>query len=216
MSKKKVLILTYYWPPASGPAVNRMLSWVNHLCNEGHAVHVLTVKNPSNLAEDPQLLEDIPNSAKIHKTTTYEPFGIYKALKGKKNAETTVGLPTDSKSQLSRLALYIRLNYFIPDPRIGWKHTAINKAVDIIKKENIDVLISSSPPHSTQVIASKIKEKTNIKWWADYRDPWTKLYHYDQKSFSKKVKDKQALLEKQCLDKADKVITIGHLSLIHI
>ena len=210
MKKKKILLLSYYWPPASGPAVNRMISWVNHLCSEGHTVHILTVQNPNNLAEDPQLVDEVPETAIIHRTKTYEPFGVYKWLKGKKNTESTVGLPSDSSSWISKIALHIRLHYFVPDPRIGWKYTAIKKAVNIIKKIGIEVMISSSPPHSTQVIAYQIKQKTGVVWWADLRDPWTKLYHYDHKEIAEKVRKKHEHLESICLKEADKIITIGH------
>jgi len=187
-----------------------MLSWVKYLSQAGHQVHVLTVSNPSNLAEDESLANEIPAEVKIHKTKTVEPFGIYKSLSGGKKSNDTVGLPSKSGSFLSKAALHIRLNFFIPDPRIGWKRTAVRKGAEIIRKENIDVLISTSPPHSSQLIAMEIKKKTSIPWIADLRDPWTKLYHYDSQEMSDRVRKKHKSLERKVLQSADRIVTIGH------
>ena len=209
MNRRKILILTYYWPPASGPAVNRILSWVKHLTEQKHEVHILTVANPNNLAEDEQLVREIPDGVLVHKSKTFEPFPIYKLLGGQKKTKVTVGLPKGKGSTFSKIALWLRLNLFIPDPRIGWKYTAIRAGTKLVRDHNIDILISSSPPHSTQVIAASICKKTKVKWYADLRDPWTKLYHYDHPLKSIQAKRKERRIEKRILAQADHVLTVG-------
>ena len=209
MNQRNILILTYYWPPASGPAVNRILSWVKYLTLQGHTVHILTVSNPSNLAEDESLVSEIPDKVIIHKSKTLEPFAIYNRLKGKKKNSQTVGLPSGNASLFNRIALWIRLNLFVPDPRIGWKFTAVKSALNIIEKNAIDVLITTSPPHSTQLIGRQIKRKSGVRWIADLRDPWTKLYHYDNQNKLSFAKKKERRLEKQVLSQSDHVITVG-------
>ena len=76
---------------------------------------------------------------------------------------------------------FVRGNFFLPDPRRGWNKYAFRKAVELIQSEGIKNIITTSPPHSTQLIGLKLKRKfPEINWIADLRDPWTDIYYYNQ------------------------------------
>jgi len=145
---KKALIITYYWPPAGGAGVQRALKFVKYLPQFGWEPVVLTVENPDSPVEDESLLADIPEGTKIYKTKSLEPFELYKKFTGK-NPDSKI--PNDvlvSKKNLStkeKIANWIRLNVFIPDAKIGWKHYAVKEGLKIIEKENIDLIFTTSP-----------------------------------------------------------------------
>ena len=207
---KKLLIVTYYWPPAGGPGVQRWVKLSKYLSKLGYQCFVVTVdeNHASYPSTDLSLQKDIDASIKVTKTKSFEVLKIFSTL-FKKEKVPYAGIPDKNKmSFVGRLALYIRSNFFIPDARIGWNSYAIKACEQIIEKENIDVVITTSPPHSTQLIGLILKKKfKNIKWIADLRDPWTDIYYYEKLSHTKKAKQKDLFLERQVLEIAD-VITV--------
>ena len=209
---KKVLILTYYWPPSGGPGVQRILHFCKYLPQFGWEPIVLTVAEGEYPERDETLLQQISPSLKVVKTKSLEPFGLYRQVLGKSKEEkiTTFVLTESSKgSLLKRLSAFIRANIFIPDARIGWYPFAVKKGLDIIKKEKIDLLFSTSPPNSVNVIAQKLAEKSKIKWVADYRDPWTDVFYYHQLKRTKWASALDRKKEQQALQKARSVITVS-------
>ena len=208
---KKVLIITYYWPPSGGAGVQRVLKFAKYLPQFGWEPHILTVENGDAPIIDESLLEDIPKECKVYKTSAFEPYNIYKKFTGKTQDEK---IPYDvmlnkKPSLKEKISLWIRLNLFVPDAKIAWIPSAVKKAVDIIKNENIDLIFSSSPPHTVQLIAKKAAKKTGLKWISDYRDPWMEMLHNQQNNrfFLTKLFDSH--LEKKSLKTADRVITIS-------
>ncbi|MGB0428271.1 MAG: glycosyl transferase family 1, partial [Flavobacteriales bacterium] len=139
---KSVLIITYYWPPASGPGVQRWLKFSKYLLEFGWTPVILTVENGSYVNTDKELLKDIPKELKIYQTKTLEPFLIYNALRGKKGKAIEVGMGNikGKPSFFKRLSTYIRSNFFVPDARIGWNRFAFPKALKLIEKENIELV----------------------------------------------------------------------------
>ncbi len=208
---KKVLIITYYWPPGSGPGVQRWLKFVKFLPQFGWNPTVLTVKGGSYPATDTTLEADVPDSVEIHKTQALEPFRIFNLLKGKKGKDSPVGMGDmhKSKSWVSRLGLWIRANYFIPDARVGWNPYAYKKATELIRDHAFDAVITTGPPHSTHLIGQQLKEKFGVKWLADFRDPWTTIYYnkYLPRTASANAKDQQ--LETSVLKASDGVLTVS-------
>ena len=176
---KKALILTYYWPPGSGPGVQRWLKFCKYLPEFGWDTKVITVNNGSYPSVDSSLENDIPEGLEIHKTKTIEPFAIYNALRGKKGKSVEVALASvkGKQSPFSKFANYVRSNYFIPDARVGWNTYSFPKAIELIKKDRPDVIITTGPPHSTHLVGQRLHKMFDIPWVADFRDPWTTIYY---------------------------------------
>lgn len=209
---KKVLIITYYWPPAGGSGVQRALKFVKYLPQFGWQPVVLTVKNPDSPVEDNSLEADIPNGCKVYKTKSLEPFVLYKKFTGRNKNDkipADVLLKKEKASIKEKLAQWIRINLFIPDAKIGWKYFAVKKGTKIVKTENIDVIFSTSPPQTAGLIARSIAKKTNKKWIADFRDPWMEIVYYQNIKRNVFTKFFDAKLEKKVLSNADGIISIS-------
>lgn len=206
----KVLIITYYWPPSGGAGVQRWLKFSKYLPESGWEPFILTV-DPEFAAypvTDISLNKNIPENIKVYKTPATDYFSIYKKDKTKiPSAGFAISVDNTLKGRFFR---FVRGNFFIPDPRRGWNKFAFKKACDLIKSEGINYVITTSPPHSTQLIGLKLKKNyPAIKWIADLRDPWTNIYYYNQfypTIFSRLI---DARYERNVLKKADKIITVG-------
>ncbi len=206
----KVLIITYYWPPASSPGVQRFLKFCKYLNEFGWEPHVLTVKDGSYPSYDNSLLKDIPDNIKVYRTKTREPFAIYNRLTGKKGKSISVGLiDMGSTSLIKRISMYIRANFFIPDARKGWNSYAKKKAKKIIKQESIDAVITTGPPHSAHLTGLYLKKRLGIPWLADLRDPWTNVYYNEYFPRTKRTCKKDKKLEDKVLKTADHVTVVS-------
>jgi glycosyltransferase involved in cell wall biosynthesis len=207
---KKVLIITYYWPPSGGSGVQRWLKFVKYLREFGIEPIVLTID--PHFATFPNydysLLKEIPEGIEIHTTQARSPFELYKKVR-KKDAPQA-GFSGEKTSGLVDKAMrFIRGNFFIPDARIGWNKFAIEKAKEIIQQNKIDSIITSSPPHSTQLIGLELKRMFNLNWLADLRDPWTEIYYNKELFRTSLAKKKDYKLEQLCLKNADKIVVVS-------
>ena len=178
LNVKKILVITYYWPPSGGSGVQRWLKFVKYFRDFGIEPIVLTID--PDFATYPNydytLLDEIPHGIEIHKTKAKSPFGIYSKVRKKEVPK--VGFAGEKNvGMIEKLMRFIRGNFFIPDARIGWNRFALEKAREILQANDIDCVITTSPPHSTQLIGLALKNEFNIKWIADLRDPWTEIYY---------------------------------------
>jgi len=209
---KKVLIITYYWPPAGGPGVQRVLKFAKYLPQFGWQPIILTVKNGEYPAIDTTLQKDIPEICKVYKTNSLEPNQLYKKFIGlKKTDKIPTAVITERKPNWKkRVANWVRLNLFIPDAKIGWMPIAVRKGLKIIDELNPDLIFSSSPPPTVHLIAKSLSKKSGLPWIADFRDPWTDIYYYDniKKSFHARFLERK--LEKKVLENCDTVITVSN------
>ncbi len=210
MANKKILILTYYWPPSGGSGVQRWLKFVKYFRDFGIEPIVLTV-DPEFAALpnlDKSLEHEIPVGIEVYKTRAKSPFGFYKQIK--KGAISNSGFAGEGKANiLDNLFRFIRGNFFIPDARIGWNKFALEKARELIRLHEIDTIITSSPPHSTQLIGLQLKKEFNLKWLADLRDPWTEIYYNEllfRTNWAKKIDYRY---EQACLQNADVLIVVS-------
>ena len=206
----KVLIITYYWPPSGGAGVQRWLKFSKYLPESGWEPIILTV-DPEYAAypvTDFSLKGDLPPSVKVYSTQATNYFRIYKKDKSRiPSAGFANSIDNTFKGKMLR---FVRGNFFLPDPRRGWNRYAIKKACELIESEGIRNVITTSPPHSTQLIGLKIKKKyPGIKWIADLRDPWTDIYYYEQFYPTIISKAIDLRFEKNVLRKTDRIITIG-------
>jgi glycosyltransferase involved in cell wall biosynthesis len=209
---KKVLIITYYWPPAGGPGVQRIVKFVKEMPNLGWQPLILTVKDPSSPATDENLLTQIPKNIRVYKTATLEPFALYKYFTGKdKNKalakDTIIQHPDEKLSE--RISRIVRANLFLPDARVGWIPSMVKQGLLIIKAEKPDIIFSTSPPHSLQIGAKRLAYRSGLKWIADFRDPWLEAYwEKDIKriGFSSRINKN---LEMSVLKSADLITTVS-------
>ena len=207
---KKVLIITYYWPPAGGGGIQRVLKFAKYLPKFGWEPVILTVQNPDAPTFDSQLLNEIPKSIKVYHTKSIEPYYFYKKFTNRKVDSlipNNILVNNDTKSTKEKIAQWIRLNLFIPDAKIGWKYFAVKKGIEIIKKENINVIFTTSPPPTAALIGYKLAKITNLKWVADFRDPWMEIVYYQTVKRSWLTKTIDSKLEKKVLTNADSIIT---------
>lgn len=207
---KKILIITYYWPPSGGAGVQRILKLTKHLPALGFKPYVVTVddKVASYPSIDYTFEKDIPPEAEVHRTATFEPFNLYSKLIGKRSIPTGFSNESDP-GLIQKITRFIRGNFFIPDARRGWISYAVTEASKLIEKEGIDTVICTSPPHSVQLCGRILKKKFGIKWIADLRDPWTDIYYYDEFYHMPFAKSADKCLEKEVLEDADAVITVS-------
>ena len=155
----KVLLVTLYWPPAGGVGVQRPLKFATHLPTLGIETHVLAPDDPKWIHPDEELRP--PTQAWIHRAR-------YVGPKGRLPAEELHG-----KGQLERAARMAMLTYrrvLLPDENVTWNVTAIPAAIRIVKREAIDVVVTTSPPNSVHLIGAAVKRATGVKWVADLRD----------------------------------------------
>ena len=107
---------------------------------------------------------------------------------------------------LNYLKLFIRSNFFFPDSRMFWINDVVNTASSFINKNNINCVITTSPPFSLNIIGFKLKLRNNIKWISDYRDPWSDFFQFKNMPMFNYVKNKHTKWEERCLRLADSVI----------
>ncbi len=211
-STKTVLIITYYWPPSGGAGVQRWLKTVKYLREYGWEPVVYTPENPEAPAIDNSLLKDIPKGVKIIKQPIWEPYSFYKKFLGlKKDDKINAGFLTEKKKPglAEKIAVWIRGNLFIPDARKYWVKPSVEFLAEYLRSNSIDAVVSTGPPHSMHLIALGLKQKTDIPWLADFRDPWTNIDFYDKLMLTKSADRKHRELEKSVLENADVVTSIG-------
>lgn len=206
---KKVLIITYYWPPAGGPGVQRWLNFVKHLPQQQITPVVYIPTNPNYPMVDSEINTELPKDIEIISHPIFEPYSW--ANKINKTATSTIskGIIPDAKNQnwKQQLLLWVRGNLFIPDARKFWIKPSVNFLTTYLKKNSIDTIITTGPPHSVHLIGLHLKERLSITWLADFRDPWTTIGYHKKLKLTSWAKKKHLTLEKKVLTEADKIIT---------
>ena len=160
-------------------------------------------ENPNYLKTDESLLQEVSNDTTILKTPVTEVSKF--AFRSKKKTTTGVANATNNK-----LLSFIRGNFFTPDAKVLWVKPSVEFLTDYLTENQVDVIISTGPPHSMHLIAQQLKESFDIPWMADFRDPWTDLYYnkdFFQLGFAKR---KNKRLEEKVLKSADVVVTVGN------
>ncbi len=206
---KRVLVITYYWPPAGGPGVQRWLKFVKYLPEFNIKPIVYIPEKPNYPIIDQSLLREVPENLTIIKHPIKEPYKIAGLLSKKESKRISKGIIHKPKSQgpLEKLMLYIRGNFFIPDARKNWVKPSVKFLSEYISEQNIKTIITTGPPHSLHLIGLQLKEKFGVKWIADFRDPWTTIGYHKELKLTSKSKAKHKELEREVLQKADEIIT---------
>jgi hypothetical protein len=205
---QKVLIVTYYWPPAGGPGVQRWLKFVKYLPDFGVQPIVYVPENPTYPIVDEGLLKEVSDKAIILKNKIFEPYQLAGFLSKKETQKISSGIIPAAKKQsfLEKLLLWVRGNLFIPDARKYWVNPSVTYLKKYIQEHNIDTIVTSGPPHSLHIIGLKLKEELGVKWFADFRDPWTTIGYHKALKLSSYANKKHKFLESKVLNTADTII----------
>ena len=232
---KRVLIITYYWPPSGGSGVQRWVKFAKYLPSEGWQPVIYTPENPELTAVDKTLSAEIPPEAEIIRRPIFEPYGIYRKLMGK-GASTDIktmiegsssGDPASvtaaaaggdvtpirsgSKTWKQRLSLWIRGNVFVPDPRVGWVRPSVRFLKKYLKEYPVDAIVTTGPPHSMHLIGLRLSRATGLPWISDFRDPWTKMYYLKHLGLSKRTWRRLGKMEQRVLDGSSTVLAVTPL-----
>jgi galactitol-specific phosphotransferase system IIB component len=208
LENKKLLIITYYWPPAGGPGVQRWLKFVKYLPDFGIQPIVYVPENPTYPIIDTNLLQEVSEKAIVLKHRIFEPYQLASIFSKNKTKKISSGIIPNQKKQsfLDSLFLFIRGNLFIPDARFLWIKPSVSYLEKYIVENNIDTIITSGPPHSLHLIGLQLKQKLDLKWFADFRDPWTTIGYHKSLRLSNYATQKHKLLERKVLNAADAII----------
>ena len=209
---KKVLIITYYWPPSGGAGVQRWLKFSKYLPENGWQPVIFTPENPEFSVNDTSLENEVNPKTEIIKCPIWEPYNLFKSLTGKKKKDkVNTGLLFDDSRLdfMTRVSLWIRGNLLIPDPRVFWVNPATRFLSNYLKKNPVDAIVTTGPPHSTHLIGLNIVEEFNIPWIADFRDPWSQVDYLDIFRPSRRARAKQKKLEHRVITNATIVLTVS-------
>ncbi|MFN7676081.1 glycosyltransferase family 4 protein [Flavobacterium sp.] len=208
MKPKKLLIITYYWPPSGGPGVQRWLKFVKYLPDFNVQPIVYVPENPTYPIIDNGLQSEVWDNAIILKNKIVEPYGLASFFGKNKTKKISSGIIPNKKKQsfLEKTLLWVRGNLFIPDARFLWVKPSVTYLKKYIQENDIDTIITSGPPHSLHLIGLQLKKELNIKWLADFRDPWTTIGYHKALKLSSYAEKKHKALEKEVLNSAYTII----------
>src|SRR5690606_30458433 len=205
---KRALIITYYWPPAGGPGVQRWLKFVKYFREFGVEPIVYAPENPNYPLVDENFSSEIPSDIEIIKQPINEPYRFAKLFSKKKTKQISSGIiPKKKISTLEKLLLYVRGNFFIPDARVGWVKPSVDFLSKYISENAVDVVITTGPPHSLHLIGMQLQKDLGVKWIADFRDPWTTIHYHKSLRLNKSSERKHKELEASVLKSAN-IITV--------
>lgn len=206
---KRLLVITYYWPPTGGSGVQRWVKFCKYLPQYGWQPVVYTPENPERLAYDESLLKDVPECAEIIRTRISEPYAAYRRLIGGKAGRSEVNpVSGGEKTAVQRLSLWVRGNFFVPDPRVSWVRPSVRYLKGYLKEHPVDAVVTTGPPQSMHLIGLGLKKSLGLKWIADFRDPWTEMFYYKHLELGRHADRRHHELERQVLDGADTVIAV--------
>ena len=212
---KRVLIISYYWPPTGGSGVQRWVKFAKYLPSEGWQPVIYTPENPEQLAVDESLAAEIPVEAEVIKTRIVEPYEIYKKLLRKsghsKEAVEVNPVNAQNKSFLQKAAMWVRGNFFRPDPRCLWIGPSVRYLKKYLQEHPVDLIVSTGPPQSMHLIGRRLAKETGLPWIADFRDPWTKIFYFKHLSMTRATERWHKRMEKKVLDDASVVVAVSPL-----
>ena len=203
---KKVLIISYYWPPAGGPGVQRWMKFVKYLPEYNIKPILYVPENPNYPIYDYSLNDEVSEKLEIIKNPITEISNIISNSKSL-NLIRSGNIPNPKEQSLfQRLLFFIRGNLFIPDMKILWKNKSIDFIENYLSKTKIDVVITTGPPHSLHLIGYELKKRLNIKWISDFRDPWVNLNYLNRFHLLPSVKRRHKKLRDKVLINSNSVI----------
>ncbi len=208
---KKVLFISYFWPPSGKASLHWPLDIIRHLPKEEIEPIILTVEDETFTQKDESLLSKLDPNWRVIKTKALEPFGIYRKFIGKNKNEKLVASETislENKGLTHRISIWIRMNLFVPDARVGWNFTAIKAAKKFLANQKIDAIVSIGPPHSSHLIGLKLSKKYSIPHIPVLIDPWVDIIYYKNFKRNKLTLKLDNHFEKSVLKNAKQVVFV--------
>lgn len=207
---RDILVVSYYFPPSGGPGVQRVLKFVRYLPDHGYRPHVLTVPETADFpARDPSLMEEVPDGARIHRSSICEFYSLYRILT-RAPAASTVHLSTSTAEpagRLQRILGGVRAALFVPDGRMGWLPGGVRAGRRICREEPVRVILASGPPFTAHWIAARLAAETGLPLVLDFRDPWIGApFHPSRPAWTGRL-DRR--LEASCIGRASAVLTVN-------
>ncbi len=195
----KVLLVALYFPPAGGGGVQRPLKFATHLPELGIETHVLAPDDPKWIHRDDELQP--PTLAWVHRVR-------YVGPKGRRPAEELHG--TTGLERVAKHAQLAGRRLLVPDENVSWNLTAIPAAIRIVRNEQIDVVITTSPPNSVHLIGAAVQKATGVKWVADLRDSVAAHPHRRAESMLVRAKESgDQLVARLVAKRADAVVAVS-------
>jgi glycosyltransferase involved in cell wall biosynthesis len=207
MKKKRVLIISYYWPPSGGVGVNRCLKFAKYLPEFDWEPIVYAPSNASYPYIDETNFKHIPEGITILKQPIKEPFELFKKLSGRKKNDSAnpVYVRDRKRSFVDEFAIWIRGNFFIPDARSLWIKPSVRYLKKYLAENPVDAILTDGPPHTNTVIGCRVSQATGTPWLADFQDPWTQVDYYSMLRIGKRADKKHHALEQACFQTAKKI-----------
>ncbi|MDH3269436.1 MAG: glycosyltransferase, partial [Ignavibacteria bacterium] len=208
---KKVLFISYYWPPSGKASLHWPLKIIKHLPSFGWMPSVLTVDEDIFTQKDETFLHEVPSEVKVFKAKSYEPFKVYKKFIGKNKDDQLIAseaISTKNRSFTHQLSIWIRMNLFIPDARVGWYFPAVQEGVKLLKTEKLDVIVSIGPPHTTHLVGKKFSSQFNLPHIPVFIDPWVDISYYKNFKRNRLTLSIDNHLEKSVLENAAEIVFV--------
>jgi len=182
---KRVIIVSYHFPPYGGKAVHRASKLAKYLPQFGWQPIVFTMPvTESDGLMDQSLLDELPSCVEIHRPRYRNLWKL---------------IPYDIRKYLHNP---------LPDKYRGWVNAVEGNLINLIEDSGAQAIISTSPSHSTQLLGLAAKEKTQIPWIADFRDQWTGHPDFPEGKNSNQIYE----MERKVLENADVVVTAAPCS----
>ncbi|THH39506.1 glycosyltransferase family 4 protein [Neolewinella litorea] len=207
---KRVLIVSYYWPPSGGIAVLRCLKFAKYLRRYGWEPVIFTAENAHYPTLDTSNDKDLPENLEIIRQPIWEPYAWYKKFMGKPADENVNNVFYTDEAEggwKHELAVWVRSNFFIPDSRATWIRGSVNRILEYLKDNPVDAILSDGPPHSNTRIATLVSRATGLPWLADFQDPWTQVDYYQMLNLTDRARKKHERQEQEAFRQAS-LITI--------
>ena len=212
---KRVLIISYYWPPTGGSGVQRWVKFAKYLPEEDWQPVIYTPENPEQLAVDASLEAEVPSEAEVIRTRITEPYALYKKVLRRsghsKEAVEVNPVNAQNKSFLQKAAMWVRGNFFRPDPRCLWIRPSVRYLKKYLEEHPVDLIVTTGPPQSMHMIGLRLAKETGLPWVADFRDPWTKIFYFKHLSMTPATERWHKKMEKAVLDEASAVVAVSPL-----
>ena len=203
---KRVLVVSYYWPPSGGGGVQRWLKFAKLLPEFGWDPIVVTPSNPDVPVTDPSLSRDVHDGVDVWSFPVWEPTRALSKFGLQGNTSRLGADPSSSPSLASRLVKWVRGNVFVPDARVGWVKPTTRKVLARLRHEPVDLIVTTGPPHSMHLIGLALKRATGLPWLADFRDPWSTMDYLDDFGLGPRARRLIAKMERAVVTSADRIL----------
>jgi glycosyltransferase involved in cell wall biosynthesis len=208
---QKVLFITYFWPPSGKATLHWPLKIMKHLPGYDWEPIVLTADEDTFSQKDESLLKEVDPRLKVFTAHAMEPFRIYRRLLGKeKNSPLTASetISTANRGVRHRLSVWIRMNLFIPDARIGWYWNAVRRGKEILQSEKISAIVSIGPPHTTLLVGKTLSKCSGVPHIPVFIDPWVDISYYQGFKRSKATLALDRRFERSVIEQAAQVVFV--------